>query len=77
MKMPDNQEKLPIPQLFEDLRELPNFFRMLPQSEFSNFLIRGQCPKVTLEILEMGLKTPKYNIESLSEAELTRVKQIK
>jgi hypothetical protein len=32
---------------------------------------------VTLDILEMGLKTSKYNIESLSEAGLTRVKQIK
>jgi hypothetical protein len=30
MKMHDNQEKLPIPQLFEDLRKLPYFFRMLP-----------------------------------------------
>lgn len=64
--MPDNQEKLPISQLFEDLRKLPYFFRMLPQSEFSNFLIRGRCPKVTLDLLEMDLNTSKYNIESLS-----------
>jgi hypothetical protein len=50
---------------------------MLPQLKFSNFLIRGRCPKGTLDILGIGLNTSKYIIESYSEAELTRVKQIK
>jgi len=48
---------------------LPHSFECYLNQNSQTSKLRGRCPKGTLDILEIGLNTSKYIIESYSEAQ--------